>query len=163
MTSARRSAGLLMFRRAGGGLELFLVHPGGPFFRRRDAGVWSIPKGEVAPGEDPEAVAAREFAEETGWRPDACATGGERIALGAIRQRSGKVVEAWAFAGDWPAGRAVRSNTFEMEWPPGSARRTAFPEVDEGRFFPLAEAREKIHPDQVALLDRLLGRLEGGP
>jgi predicted NUDIX family NTP pyrophosphohydrolase len=148
-----------MYRRDGVGVEVFLVHPGGPLYRRKDVGVWTIPKGEMAEGEDPEEVARREFAEETGRSVEACARNGQRIALGSIRQRSGKVVFAWAFEGDWPAGAEVVSNTFTMEWPPRSGRTAEFPEVDAGEFFSLTQARERIHPDQAALLDRLLEEL----
>ena len=158
MGSTKNSAGLLMFRRRGG-LEVFLVHPGGPFFARRDQGVWSIPKGEVEAGEDPLRVAAREFEEETGRSAASCARAGRRIALGSIRQRGGKVVEAWAFEGDWPPGTELRSNLFSMEWPPRSGRRQEFPEVDRGEFLPLAAARQKINPAQIALLDRLVEAL----
>lgn len=148
------SAGLLMFRRRGGAIEVLLAHPGGPLWARRDAGAWTIPKGEIEAGEAPLAAACREFAEETGF-----AVAGPFHALTPIRQASGKVVHAWAFAGDCdPAG--LRSNEFTMEWPPRSGQSAAFPEVDRAEFFALAAAREKINPAQCALLDeleRLLG------
>lgn len=165
MARGKQSAGILLFRRAPGGLEVFLVHPGGPFFARRDAGVWSLPKGEVEAGADPLAVALREFAEETGQRVESCAPGAPLRPLGSVRQRGGKQVTAWAVEGDWPAGAEQVSNCFEIEWPPGSGRQQSFPEVDRSSFFPLELAREKINPAQVELLDRLqqdLGGAEGG-
>jgi predicted NUDIX family NTP pyrophosphohydrolase len=162
MVSANRSAGLLMFRRRGGGVEVFLVHPGGPFFARKDLGVWSIPKGEIEPGEDPLEVANREFREETGQSVEACSRGGPLIGLGSVRQSGGKVVEAWCFEGDWPDGAEFRSNTFTTEWPPRSGRIREFPEVDRGEFFPAATARDKINPAQVAFVDRLVQHLEVG-
>jgi predicted NUDIX family NTP pyrophosphohydrolase len=156
MSGGRHSAGILLFRRGAGGLEVFLVHPGGPFFAKRDAGAWSLPKGEVEGDEDPLDVAFREFAEETGQRLSACAPGATPRPLGSVRQRGGKRVTAWAVAGDWPPGAEAVSNRFEMEWPPGSGRRRSFPEVDRSGFFPIAEAREKINPAQAELLERLL-------
>lgn len=143
------SAGLLMFRGRGDSLEVLLAHPGGPLWARKDAGAWTIPKGEIDKGEAPLAAACREFSEETGFRP-----AGPYVALTPIRQRSGKVVHAWAFAGDCDPGR-LQSNTFTMEWPPHSGQLTAFPEVDRAAFFTLAAAREKINPAQIALLDEL--------
>lgn len=150
----KQSAGLLMFRRRGGDLEVLLVHPGGPLWARKDAGAWTIPKGEIAEGEAPLAAACREFAEETGFP---CP--GPFLALTPIRQRSGKLVHAWAFAGDCDPGR-LQSNSFTMEWPPHSGRIAAFPEVDRAAFFSLAAAREKVNPAQCALLDELV-RLAG--
>jgi predicted NUDIX family NTP pyrophosphohydrolase len=146
----RRSAGILLHRRGDAGLEVLLVHPGGPFWAKKDAGAWSIPKGEHDDGEDAQACALREFAEETGSAPSP----GELTDLGEVRQKSGKVVRAWALAGDLDPA-AVRSNSFEMEWPPRSGRRQAFPEVDRAGWFGLDEAREKINPAQAAFLDRL--------
>jgi predicted NUDIX family NTP pyrophosphohydrolase len=157
----RTSAGILLFRRRRGKAEVFLVHPGGPYFARKEAGVWSIPKGEVEPGEEPLAVARREFEEETGQRLARCAPRVRPRPLGSVRQRGGKTVLAWAAEGDWPDGAELASNTFEMEWPPGSGRVGSYPEVDRGRFFPIDEAREKMNPAQVALLDRLLEALDG--
>ncbi len=159
MRPGAESAGVLMFRRRAEGVEVFLVHPGGPFFAGRDGGAWSIPKGEVEPGEDPLEVARREFAEETGQSFEACARGEEMIPLGSVRQRGGKTVHAWAFEGDWPDGAPLRSNRFSLEWPPRSGRLREFPEVDRGEFFPAPRAREKINPAQVALIDRLVERL----
>ena len=129
---------------------MLLVHPGGPFWAKRDLGAWSIPKGECEEGEDPRAAAWREFAEELGSPvPD-----GNAVDLGEVRQKAGKVVCAWAIAGDLDP-RAVASNTFTMEWPPHSGRTQEFPEIDRAQWFGVAEARERINPAQVALLDRL--------
>jgi predicted NUDIX family NTP pyrophosphohydrolase len=152
----RRSAGLLLFRRAGDDLEVLLVHPGGPFWVTRDAGAWSIPKGECEDGEDPRAAAWREFAEELGTS----APEGEVVDLGEVRQKAGKTVLAWAVAGDLDPEH-ITSNTFEMEWPPRSGRTQSFPEVDRAGWFGLAEARERINPAQVDLLDRLEAALAG--
>jgi len=152
----RKSAGLLLFRRAGDALEVLLVHPGGPFWAKRDLGAWSIPKGECEDGEDPRAAAWREFGEELGTpAPD-----GRALELGEIRQKAGKTVLAWAVAGDLDADR-ITSNTFEMEWPPRSGRTQSFPEVDRAGWFGLAEARERINPAQVELLERLWAALDG--
>jgi predicted NUDIX family NTP pyrophosphohydrolase len=151
---ARTSAGLLMFRRAPDGLEFLLVHPGGPFFARKDEGSWMIPKGEAAEGEDLLTRARIEFAEELGFEPK-----GDLVSLGWIQQKGGKVVHAWAIEGELPADFVLRSNTFEMEWPPRSGRLQTFPEVDRAEFFSGAIARRKINPAQVALLERLLATL----
>lgn len=147
---AARSAGLLLFRRVHEELEVLLVHPGGPFWAKRDLGAWSIPKGEHAEDEDALAAARREFAEELGSPPP----DGETIELGEVRQKAGKVVCAWAIAGDLDP-QQITSNMFEMEWPPRSGRTREFPEVDRAQWFGLAEARERINPAQAALLDRL--------
>lgn len=158
---AKRSAGILLFRRlAGGGeLEVLLVHPGGPFWAGRDAGAWSIPKGEVDPGEDERACALRELAEETGTAfPDAVEA--DMAPLGEVRMRSGKVVIAWALEGDLDAD-AIVSNTFELEWPPRSGRVRAFPEVDRAGWFALDAAREKLLPAQAPFLDRLVHAIGG--
>jgi predicted NUDIX family NTP pyrophosphohydrolase len=156
----KTSAGLLLYRRSASGVEVFLVHPGGPFFRNRDDGAWTIPKGEIDdPGEEPLAVAQREFEEETGRAVASVATAPGFRELGEIVQRGGKRVRAWAFEGEWPAGLEPRSNTFTLEWPPRSGRQASFPEVDRAALFPLAIARRKIHPDQAALIDRLLAAL----
>lgn len=142
-----------MFRRLDGRtLEVLLAHPGGPFWARKDLGAWTIPKGEYT-DEDPLAAAQREFQEETGFAPE-----GPFIELATIKQKSGKVVSAWAFEADWDPARLV-SNTFEMEWPKGSGRMQAFPEVERAAWFTIEEARQRMLPAQVPLLDRLMERL----
>jgi predicted NUDIX family NTP pyrophosphohydrolase len=146
----RRSAGILLHRRRDGELEVLLVHPGGPVWARRDLGAWSIPKGEYEPDDDPLEAARREFEEELGSPPP----DGDAEDLGEIRQKSGKVVHAWALAGDLDAD-TVQSNTFEFEWPPRSGKRIEIPEVDRAEWFRLDAAREKINPAQAELLDRL--------
>ena len=143
-----------MYRVCGGVLEVFLVHPGGPYWANRDLGAWSIPKGEYGLDEDPLQAARREFEEETGLIPR-----GEFIPLTARKQRSGKIVSAWAFRGDCDP-RAIVSNTFTMEWPPRSGRLQSFPEVDRAGWFPIAVARKKIHKGQVEFLDQLVKKLE---
>ena len=152
--SKKVSAGLLMYRRRPTGTEVFLVHPGGPYHAHQDAGSWSIPKGEPGEDEDLEVAACREFAEETGKAPS-----GPRIPLGTVRQRGGKTVHAWAFAGDWEADRVLVSNTFELEWPPRSGVLQVFPEVDRGAFFSIEDARQKINVAQAEFLGRLLAAL----
>ena len=144
------SAGLLMFRGKADALEVLLVHPGGPFFARKDDGVWTIPKGEAAPGEDLLTRARIEFEEELGVAPK-----GDWLPLGHIKQRGGKIVHAWAFAGDLPARFELKSNVFRLEWPPRSGRIVEFPEVDRAEFFSESAARLKINPAQLTLLDRL--------
>jgi predicted NUDIX family NTP pyrophosphohydrolase len=151
VAAAKRSAGILLHRTSGGAPEVLLVHPGGPFWARRDAGAWSIPKGEYEEGDDPLAAALREFEEETGTALE----DGELRDLGEVKQKGGKVVRAWAAEGDIDAG-TVRSNTFTMEWPPRSGRTAEFPEVDRAGWFALDEAREKLNPAQAEFLDRLL-------
>src|SRR5437660_4366169 len=146
----RHSAGLLLFKRDADELRVLLVHPGGPFWQKRDLGSWSIPKGEYVDGEDPRAVALREFEEETGVAPPA----GDLLALGDVRQAGGKVVTAWAIEGDLDPETIV-SNTFEMIWPPKSGKRQSFPEIDRAGWFTLAEAREKILDGQRPFLERL--------
>jgi predicted NUDIX family NTP pyrophosphohydrolase len=146
----RRSAGIVLYRAGDGGLEVLLVHPGGPFFARKDLGVWSIPKGEYEDGDDPLACALREFEEETGTALRDPAL----VELGSIVQRGGKHVSAWATEGDLDA-TAIVSNTFTMQWPPRSGREQEFPEVDRAEWFALPRAREKIVPAQAELLDRL--------
>jgi predicted NUDIX family NTP pyrophosphohydrolase len=150
---AKTSAGLLMFRRRGGAPEVLLVHPGGPFWVRKDDGAWSIPKGEVEAGEDPFASARREFAEETGFRAE-----GPFIPLTPLRQPSGKVVRAWAFEGDADPER-VRSNLVSLEWPPKSGRRREFPEVDRAAWFSVDQAAQKILPGQRGFLLELASLL----
>jgi len=139
-----------MYRQGGGGLELLLVHPGGPFWVNRDLGSWSIPKGEYSPAEDPLAVAAREFEEETGVRP--C---GEFQPLGELVQKGRKIVAAWAVQGDFDPAN-LKSNMFELEWPPRSGRKASFPEVDRAEWFSPARAREKILPAQSEFIARLI-------
>jgi predicted NUDIX family NTP pyrophosphohydrolase len=151
---AKRSAGILLYRMAGGAPEVLLVHPGGPFWARKDAGSWSIPKGEYGDDEDPRACALREFEEETGT----ALPPGDLIDLGDVKQKSGKVVTAWAVEGDLDA-EAVRSNTFTMEWPPRSGRTTEFPEIDRAGWFTADEAREKLVSAQAGFVERLLERL----
>jgi predicted NUDIX family NTP pyrophosphohydrolase len=148
------SAGILLHREGSDGVEVLLVHPGGPFWARKDAGAWSIPKGELDGDEDPRACALREFAEETGTVLPAAGL----EALGSVRQAGGKVVLAFAARGDLDPA-TVRSNTFELEWPPRSGRRAEFPEVDRAEWFGVAAAREKLNPGQVELLDRLAALL----
>ena len=147
----KRSAGLVMFRRSVGGLEVFLVHPGGPLWANKDRGAWMVPKGEYEPDEPPLDAARREFEEETGF----VATG-EFLDLGTIRQKSGKLVTAWAFEGDCDPAN-LTSNTCEIEWPPRSGRNLEIPEVDRGRWFSLDEARNYIREEQQPLLDNLGG------
>lgn len=148
-TMPRLSAGLLMYRIQDGSLQVLLAHPGGPFFRNKDDGAWSIPKGEPEPGEDLLLTAQREFEEETGVRP-----AGPFLPLRPIQQKGGKIVHAWAFQGDCDPA-AIRSNTFTLEWPPKSGRQVEFPEIDRAAFFDLAAARVKIKAGQEALLDEL--------
>ncbi|HET9153643.1 MAG TPA: NUDIX domain-containing protein [Solirubrobacterales bacterium] len=155
--AAKRSAGILLFRRHGDETEFLLVHPGGPYWARKDAGAWSIPKGQIEDEEEPSACAIRELEEELGKAPELDPAA--LIELGSIRQRAGKVVEAWAAEADFdPASLA--SNVFAMEWPPRSGREQEFPEVDRAEWFDLEIAREKILPTQAELLDRLVERLE---
>ncbi len=149
---SRTSAGLLMFRRRNNQLEVLLAHPGGPFFARKDDGVWTIPKGEAASGEDLLTRAQVEFEEEVGFRPEGVL---DWIALGWIKQKGGKIVHAWAFEGDLPESFECNSNLFEMEWPPHSGKYKAFPEVDQACFFLEEVARRKIKPTQVPFFDRL--------
>jgi predicted NUDIX family NTP pyrophosphohydrolase len=151
-----RSAGILLFRRTGGGTEVLLVHPGGPFWARKDAGAWSIPKGQIEEGEEPRACAIRELEEELGAAPELEPE--ELIELGSIKQRAGKVVEAWAAEAEFDPA-ALAGNTFSMEWPPRSGKQQDFPEVDRAEWFDPAAAREKILPAQAEFLDRLLARL----
>jgi predicted NUDIX family NTP pyrophosphohydrolase len=150
----RVSAGILLYRRTRGGVEVLLGHPGGPYFATRDEGAWSIPKGEVEEGEDLEAVARREFREETGQ----AAPAGPALALGTIRQKGGKVVHAWALEGELDAA-AARSNTFTMQWPPGSGTWISVPELDRVAWFTPAEAKRRLKEAQAPLVDRLLAAL----
>jgi len=157
MGKAASSAGILLFRTRSGTPEVLLVHPGGPFWARRDAGAWSIPKGEHGDDEDPLQCALREFAEETGSALEPA----ELIELGTIRQKAGKLVTAWAAEGDLDPA-TVTSNTFTIQWPPRSGRMAEFPEVDRAEWFALAQAREKLVPAQAELVDRLQTHLEAG-
>lgn len=154
------SAGLLMYRIRSGALEVFLAHPGGPFFHKKDEGYWGIPKGLIDSGEDSLKAAIREFQEETGLAPD-----GEFHPLGEITQKSGKRVHAWGFAGDWPQGKKPEGNTFMMEWPPKSGRqrraspkaghKQEFPEIDRAEFFSIPDAQKKMIEAQQPFLERL--------
>jgi predicted NUDIX family NTP pyrophosphohydrolase len=153
---AKLSAGILLFRRAVD-VEVLLVHPGGPFWARKDAGAWSIPKGEYEPTEDPLAAARREFAEELGASP----ASGHAIELGTVKLTSGKVVTGWAVEGDFDAATAT-SNTFDLIWPPKSGQLQSFPEVDRAEWFSLAAARPKLNQGQVPFLDRLQAQLDSG-
>ena len=157
MATAVVSAGLLMFRRSmSGGLEVYLAHPGGPFFRNKDEGSWTIPKGEIPEDEEPLAAALREFEEETGLPLDESS---KFHNLGSIRQKGGKTVHAWAMEGNCPPGHVLKSNTFQIEWPPRSGKFQDFPEIDRAEFFPVDLARQKINPAQIAFIDRLLAAL----
>lgn len=144
-----RSAGILLYRRDADGVQVLLVHPGGPFWRGKDDGAWMIPKGEIRPGEDARAAALREYEEELGARPP-----GIPQPLGTVRQAGGKYVEAFALEGDFDCA-ALRSNEFSLEYPPRSGEIRCFPEVDEARWLSLSEARAKILPSQTPILDAL--------
>src|SRR5687767_9843587 len=151
---AKRSSGILLFRRTSAGdLEVLLVHPGGPFWAKKDLGAWSIPKGEHDEGEDAQACAIREFTEETGSTPNP----GELTDLGTVKLKSRKVVQAWALEGDLDASQ-VTSNTFSLQWPPRSGKLQDFPEIDRAEWFGLHEAAERINPAQAAFLERLRNR-----
>jgi predicted NUDIX family NTP pyrophosphohydrolase len=149
---SRISAGLLIFRRRNNELEVLLVHPGGPFFARKDDGAWTIPKGEATSEEDLLTRAQIEFEEELGFRPENFP---DWIELGSIKQKGGKTVHAWAFESDLPEPFELKSNLFEIEWPPRSGKHKKFPEIDQARFFSEEVARRKINPAQVLLLERL--------
>jgi predicted NUDIX family NTP pyrophosphohydrolase len=150
----KRSAGILLYRHGADGPEVLLVHPGGPFWAKKDLGAWSIPKGEYEDGEDPQACALREFEEETGTAPPS----GALVELGEVRQKNGKRVTAWAAEGDLDAA-AVRSNTFTMQWPPRSGRVQEFPEIDRAGWFGVGDALVKLIPAQAEFVSRLLERL----
>lgn len=145
----KQSAGILLFRQGGGDLEFFLVHPGGPFFAKKDAGWWTIPKGEPAEGEELLAAAIREFAEETG-----ISLSGHFIPLQSIKQKGGKMVHCWALEGDLDA-TAITSNTFEIEWPPRSGKKKQFPEIDKAGWFPLEDATRLINEMQASFLQQV--------
>ena len=152
--AGKQSAGLLVYRRRNGGLEVLLVHPGGPYWAKKDEGAWSIPKGEFEQGEEPLQAAKREFREETGLSVD-----GEFRPLQPVRERTGKTVHAFAVEAGLDAA-SIRSNTFELEWPPKSGRMQEFPEIDRAAWFSLDEARAKIHAGQAGLLDQLTALLQ---
>jgi predicted NUDIX family NTP pyrophosphohydrolase len=145
----KKTAGLLLYRIRDAAVEVFLVHPGGPFWAKKDEGAWSIPKGEFADDEQPLSAAKREFQEETGFSME-----GNFMALAPLRQRSGKLVYAWALEGDCDAG-AIKSNLFSMEWPPRSGKRQEYPEVDRASWFTLESAKRKIVPGQIGFLEEL--------
>lgn len=151
---AKESAGLLMFRRRGDNIEVLLAHPGGPFFAKKDAGAWSIPKGELEPGEDPLATAKREFSEETGLPQPT-----DVLPLASIKHKGGKIVHAWAFEGDCEPSLTV-SNTFTMEWPRGSGKQVEFPEIDRAEFFDVETAKQKINQAQVRMIDELVDKIQ---
>lgn len=153
MPRPKESAGLLLYRRRDDRIEVLLVHPGGPLWKKKDEGAWSIPKGELDGDEDALACARREFEEETGF-----VANGPFLPLGSVRQKSGKLVHAWAFEGDCDPS-ALRSNGFEMEWPPRSGRMQQFPEIDRAEFFDIERARERLNPAQVDFLDELVEAL----
>jgi predicted NUDIX family NTP pyrophosphohydrolase len=153
---AKRSAGVILYRRREG-VEVFLVHPGGPFWAKKDEGAWTIPKGEYQDGEELIDVARREFFEETGFE-----LGGDLVEIGSVKQTGGKVVTAWAVEGDCDPA-LLRSNVFEMEWPPRSGRVQSFPEVDRGGWFSLDEARRRILKSQEPLLNMLFGLVQRKP
>jgi predicted NUDIX family NTP pyrophosphohydrolase len=147
---AKASAGLLLYRKRDGQLQVLLVHLGGPFWTKKDAGAWFLPKGEVNPGEDELLAARREFEEETGLVP-----GAELLPLGTIKHKGGKKVSAWAFEGECDPA-ILRSNTFQMEWPPRSGKTREFPEIDRAAFFTIDQAREKMHPAEFEFVSRLI-------
>jgi predicted NUDIX family NTP pyrophosphohydrolase len=149
MIMAKQSAGILVFRKKNNRLEVFLVHPGGPFWIKKDLGAWSIPKGEIEEGEDPMNVAIREFNEETGQEMN-----GEFMALQAVKQKGGKTVIAWAIEGEVNEEKII-SNTFEIEWPPKSGKMKSFPEIDKAEWFSIPAAKEKINPAQINFIDEL--------
>jgi len=157
MAKKKISAGLLMYRKNEPETECLLVHPGGPFFKKKDRGVWSIPKGLPDENESLEITAKREFAEEIGFEP-----AGTLTELGSVEQKGGKTVYAWAIEGDLPDDFVLTSNTFELEWPPKSGNMQEFPEADRAEFFPASTAKEQINPAQAAFIDRLLFHLHHG-
>jgi predicted NUDIX family NTP pyrophosphohydrolase len=155
MERSKTSAGLLMYRKKQGRLEVLLVHPGGPYFQNKDEGAWTIPKGEITEGEDLLERARIEFEEELG-----IVAQGNWMELGSVKQKGGKTVHAWAFAGDLDDDFKLASNSFEMVWPPRSGKMQRFPEVDRASFFPVDEARKRINAAQTVFLDRLIERLD---
>ena len=153
--AGKRSAGILLFRRATGPVEVLLVHPGGPFWSKKDDGAWFMPKGELEPDEEPLSAARREFREELGSEPPA----GELLSLGTIKNKSGKLIYGWALEGTLDLS-TFRSNTFSLEWPPRSGKMKDFPEVDRAAFYSLAVAVEKLHEAERPLLERLAALLD---
>ncbi|HEY3254797.1 MAG TPA: NUDIX domain-containing protein [Polyangiaceae bacterium] len=156
--AAKRSAGILLFRRRGAQVEVLLVHPGGPFWSKKDDGAWFIPKGELEEGELPLHAARREFREELGSEPPS----GEPLDLGTVKNKSGKLIYAWALEGDFELA-ALKSNTFQLEWPPRSGQMREFPEVDRAAFFSLPDAEPKLHQAELPLLGRLRALLVESP
>ncbi|HYQ46771.1 MAG TPA: NUDIX domain-containing protein [Polyangiaceae bacterium] len=155
--ASKQSAGILLYRRRERRIEVLLVHLGGPFWSKKDDGAWFIPKGELEEGEEPLAAARREFREELGSEPPSS----EPLELGTVKNKSGKLIYAWAFEGDFePAG--LKSNTFSLEWPPRSGRMREFPEIDRAAFFTLPDAEPKLHTAELPLLERLRARLAEG-
>jgi predicted NUDIX family NTP pyrophosphohydrolase len=152
----KRSAAILVYRHTQGALEVFLVHPGGPFWAKKDVGAWSIPKGEFEETEEGLAAAKREFVEEVGQSID-----GDFVALSPVRKKGGKIIHTWAIEGEVDEAR-IKSNEFEMEWPPRSGRRARFPEVDRGQWFLVPEARRRLLSSQVPIIDELAARLGAG-
>ena len=152
----KTSAGLLLYRIHNCALEFLLVHPGGPFWKYKDAGAWTIPKGEIDDNEEPLTAAIREFEEEIGFEPT-----GPFVELTPVKQKGGKIVQAWAFAGDCDPTQ-IKSNTFSMEWPPKSGKQAEFPEVDRAEFFSVEAAKTKINPGQIPLLEELQRRVGNG-
>jgi predicted NUDIX family NTP pyrophosphohydrolase len=146
----KQSAGILLYKKANNELLIYLIHPGGPFFKNKDEGVWSLPKGEFEDDEEPLTAAKREFEEETGQTID-----GDFFALGTIKQKSGKIVHAWAVEGNAKDGEVI-SNLFEMEWPPRSGKKQSFHEVDRAAWFTVKIAKQKINPAQIPLIDNLI-------
>ncbi len=154
--SGKESAGLIMYRQGDQGIEIFLAHHGGPFFKNKDEGSWTIPKGLIEAREDPLEAAKREFEEETGIKPAS-----PFIPLGDVKQKGGKRVLAWAFRGNIPEDYEPDSNFFKMEWPPHSGQKQSFPEIDKAEFFTVEQAKKKINQSQIPFIDRLQAILSG--
>jgi len=152
--AGKQSAGILVYRVTSDNIEVLLVHPGGPFWSKKDDGAWFIPKGEIEPGEEPLAAALREFREELGIDPPP----GEPRELGTVKNKGGKLIHAWALPGDLDL-QAFKSNTFSLEWPPRSGKSREFPEVDRAQYFGVEHALQKMHPAELPLVQRLLEQL----